>query len=245
MPIDRPDIGETKGFEKHTRREEGLEAPFAAHGVFGKLVSDAGHGAQEGEHILAGLPHPAAGERPAQEAGQRAHVGRDGNLVVVEHHNEAAAHVPGEVQPLKGFAAGEGAVADDGDHVMVKAGEITCQRHAKCGGNGRRGMPDAKMVIGAFRPAGKPGDAAPLPQGREGVATAGKQFVGIGLMPHVPDELVTLKIETGKQGQRQIRHPQRRGKMASGVRHHVHNAAAHLSGQLHKLGVGKGRKPRG
>ena len=90
------------------------------------------HIVAHGVHPLAGL---AAGEhlaiaplelvilrraaQPGQVPGQAAHVGVDGHAVVVEDHDQRLAAGSGVVEPLEAQTAAHGAVADQGQHMIV------------------------------------------------------------------------------------------------------------------------------
>jgi len=65
-----------------------------------------------------------------------------------------------------------------------------------------------KAVVGRFIPLGKAADAVLLSQGGKTVAPSGEQFVGVGLVPHVPDDLVVGGGEDPVQGNGQFHHPQ-------------------------------------
>ena len=239
VPVHRPDVGEAEGLEQHAGREKGLEAPFTAHGVQGQFLPDAGDGAQQLEHILAHLPHPAPGQGPAQEQGQCPHIGRDGDLVVIEHHDEPAPHMPGQVQTFKGLARRQGAVTDDGQDMFLAAGQIAGHGHAQGRGNGGGGMPHAEAVIGALAAAREARDPSQGTQGMEPGSASGQQLVGVGLVPHVPDDLVPLHVEGMQQGQGQFHDPQRRRQMPAVLGHHVYDALAQLRGQQRELFVRK------
>ena len=51
---------------------------------------------------------------------------------------------------------------------------------------------------------GEAGEAAVLAQRREAVAAAGQELVDVGLVAHVPDELVAGAVEDAVQGDRQL-----------------------------------------
>ena len=57
----------------------------------------------------------------------------DRHAVVVQDNDEPTAQAAGMVHRFPCHAAGDGAVADHRDHVIVAAGEIARQRHAKSG----------------------------------------------------------------------------------------------------------------
>ncbi len=63
-------------------------------------------------------------------------------------------------------------------------------------------MPDAEMIINAFLPARKAGDAPKGAQAGELCGAPREQLVGIGLMSHIPYKSVPVEIENRKQGKR-------------------------------------------
>ena len=70
-------------------------------------------------------------------------------------------------------------------------------------------------------------------------SASGQQLVGVGLVPHVPDDLVPLHVEGMQQGQGQFHDPQRRRQMPAVLGHHVYDALAQLRGQQRELFVRK------
>src|SRR5207253_11405902 len=87
-----------------------------------------------------------------QVLGERAHVGGDGHLVVVEDDDEAAVGVAGVVEGLEGHAAGHRAVADHGHDVVVLPLEVPRHGHTVGGGDGGGGVPSAERVVDALVP---------------------------------------------------------------------------------------------
>ena len=103
-------------------------------------------------------------------------------------------------------ASGQGTVTDDGCHMFVASPEIAGHGHAQRGGNGRGGVPHPEVIAGAFLPAGKAGNAAVTPQRFKAIRSAGKDFPGIALMSHIPDDGIAAGVEHGKQRQGQFHH---------------------------------------
>ena len=62
-------------------------------------------------------------------------------------------------------------------------------------------MSDTEMVIRTFGHARKTGQTVQKAQGVEAAGPAREQLVGIGLVPHVPNQLVLIQVKGGKQGQ--------------------------------------------
>ena len=56
-------------------------------------------------------------------------------------------------------------------------------------------MRRTERIIFTFGPLGEAGKPATLPQGTDAVAPAGKDFVRIALMAHVPDELILRRVK--------------------------------------------------
>ena len=82
-------------------------------------------------------------------------------------------------------------------------------------------MPGAEGIIFAFGAAGEAGEPALLPKGAHAVATAGQDFVRIGLMANIPDNAVVRGVEYGVQRHGQFDHTKARPEMAAGDRDSV------------------------
>ena len=127
---------------------------------------------------------------------ESAHGGGVGAAVVVHDDHDAALLVRGDVvDGLPGHAAGEGAVAHDGDDVPVAvAGQLPgagdAVRPGERGG-GVRAFDDVVLGFGAVRVAGQ---AALLAQGAE-VLASGEELVHVGLVAGVEDDAVAGGIE--------------------------------------------------
>ncbi|KAF5028890.1 hypothetical protein DSECCO2_654330 [anaerobic digester metagenome] len=74
-------------------------------------------------------------------------------------------------------------------------------------------MAHAEMVERAFRRTRKAAHPAEGAQGVELLLPAGKQLVGVGLMAHVPDQLVSAGVEHGQQRQGELHDAERWGEM--------------------------------
>ena len=104
--------------------------------------------------------------------------------------------MPGLVQTLEGHARGHGAVADDRDDLVVLLLQAAGRGHAQRGGDGGGAVAGAEGVVGALLALGEAADPAALAQGVEVFLAAGDELVGIGLVPHVPDDLVPGESKT-------------------------------------------------
>ena len=56
-------------------------------------------------------------------------------------------------------------------------------------------MPRCKGVVRTFAAAGKTGNSIKLAQGTKLLPSTGEQFVGIGLVPDIPDDLIPGGVE--------------------------------------------------
>ena len=140
--------------------------------------------------------HRRAKAHFVQVARQGPDVGRNGHVVVVQHHHQVGVgQVTRVVNGFKGHPAGHCAVADDGNHLVVFAGHIPGDRHAQAGGNAGGGVARAEVIELTFTALEITGNAVLLAQGMELVVTTGNQFVGIGLVAHVPDHLVAIEVK--------------------------------------------------
>ena len=57
---------------------------------------------------------------------ETAFVRSDGHIVIVKQYDEVAAQCSTYIKAFQGFAAGHGAVTDDGDYIAVFPFKITC-----------------------------------------------------------------------------------------------------------------------
>ena len=137
----------------------------------------------------------------------------DRHLIVVQDNNKAPPHVARLVQAFKGQPPGEGTVSDDREHMVFLSRQIPRHRHAEGRGNGCRGVPDAEMIERAFLDFRKTADASKLAQRMEVFRPSGQQLPRVALVPHIPDELVFLRVEYGKKRERQFDDAERGSQM--------------------------------
>ena len=118
VAVDRPDVGEAERLEQRAGDEpQGLGgvADLAAQ------LAGAGEPREAALELLAHLGERRVDADALEELGEGADVLRDAHAVVVEHHGDRRPERAGLVEALVRHAAGEGAVADDGDHAAVAA----------------------------------------------------------------------------------------------------------------------------
>ena len=81
----------------------------------------------------------------------------------------------------------------------------------------------------------KAADPAHLAQGVEAIHSPGQQLVGVGLVPHVPDDPIPAGVEDAQQGQSQFDHAQGRSQMTARCRHGLDDHAAKFFAQPDQL----------
>ena len=75
-----------------------------------------------------------------------------------------------------------------------------------------------------------------LTQGIEIVEPTGDQFVGVGLMAHIPDHTVMVEIQRLVQRQGQLHNPQARPQVTTAGGHHLQMPLTNLPSHVLKLG---------
>ena len=164
---------------------------------------------------------------------------RDRHVVVVEDDDEALVAGAGVVHGLVGHAGRHGAIADDGDDVIVAAREIARDRHAEAGGNRGRRMRGAEGVVFALGALGEAGESAAHAQRADLVAPAGQDLVRVALMADVPDQAIARRIEEIVQGDRQLDDAEAGAEVPARDGDGVDGLRAQLVGHLPKIGLGK------
>uniref|UniRef100_A0A0A9DP90 Uncharacterized protein n=1 Tax=Arundo donax TaxID=35708 RepID=A0A0A9DP90_ARUDO len=205
------------------------------------LLGDGLCGLSEAAELGAGLE---LGERPAERAdglGGAVHGGGgEGHLlVVVEDHDHVGVEVAGVVHSLVRLAGGHGAVADDGDDVVLAAEEVTRHRHAQRRRDARRAVADAERVVRALVALREPRQAGGLTDGVHPGPPAGEDLVRVRLVPDVPDDLVLGGVEHVVQRHGELHHAEARAQVAAGLGHRVHDLQAELRRQLLELRRGQ------
>ena len=89
-------------------------------------------------------------------------------------------------------------------------------------------MTGSKNVVRAFRPFQKPAQPVQLPNRQHAIPAPRQDFVGIGLVARIPDQLVIGRVESIVEGNGELDSPETRAKMASGFRHAVHQEFPHF-----------------
>ncbi len=236
VAVDRADVLQAEVLEHALRGDEVLQALLGAvQGVEERLAHD--RGAVEdllgaGQEALVAV----GGAQGGQVVGEAADGGRVGALVVVDDDDERAVLGLGDVvERLPGHAAGERAVADDRDDVVVLAAEdLVGLREAVGPAQDGGGVAVLDDVVLGLRLRGVAGQAALHLQLRE-VLAPGEQLVDVGLVPRVPQDAVLGRVEDAVQGDRELDHAEVGAEVAAGLGDGVDQEGADLVGQLIEL----------
>ena len=114
------------------------------------------------------------------------------------------------------------------------AGEVALHlgrhSHAEGSRDGGGTVAGAEGVVGAFAHLWEAADAAIGADGLEGFAAAGQYFVGIGLMPHIPDEFVVGCVEDIVEGYSELDGAEARGQVAGMGREGVNDICTQFVG---------------
>ena len=236
VAVDRADVLQAEVGEHHLRRERVLDAGLdAVHALVADLADD--------RHLLDGLAalleHPlVAGlqTKPRHVLGEAADRRRVAAAVVVDddHHRP-----PGRgdvVQRLPAHTAGQGAVADDGDHVAVAVpGQL--EGLGQSVGVRQRGAGVAGLhpVVLALAARGVARQAVLLAQRVEVVGATRQHLVHIGLMSGVEDDRIVRRIEHPVQGKGQLDHTEIGAEMPAGCSDLVNQEFADFPRQIAQL----------
>ena len=161
-------------------------------------------------------------------AGNAAHIGGDGHGIVIEDHDQRLRTGSGVVQPLIAEAAGEGAVAQQGDDMVILPAQGPCPGHPQGDGNRTGGMPRGEGVADALPGLGEAGDAPVGAQALQRLAASGEQLMHIALVPYVEYQTVPAGIEFLLYGHRELHDAQIGGQMPAILGHAVHQIFPNL-----------------
>ena len=136
----------------------------------------------------------------------------------------------GVVDGFQSHASGEGPVADHGHAFEGFSAPIPGQGHAEGSRNRGGGVASAEMVKTAFAALEIARHTTLLAKAVEILVSAGQQFVGVGLVAHIPDHLVVVEVQGLVEGQGELHNPEAWAQMSAAGGHHLEMALAHLAG---------------
>ena len=165
VAVDRADVAEAEFFEDDAGDDEGFGGFFELGGGGDDAVADAGDAVHQVAQRVAEGVVAAVGDQAVEVTGERADVGRDAHLVVIEDNDEVFGGVCRGVESFERDAAAEGAITDDGDDFFLAAFAVASGGEADGGGEDGAGMARAEGVVDAFIALQEAGAAAGLAQG--------------------------------------------------------------------------------
>ena len=214
-----PSRGPTYSKPSSSKRAPGvrkrLEGLLGLAGELDHLLADVGDAPEELLHVLPELGDPAARHDLVEVGRKGAHVGRNRHLVVVQDDDEVLLAVARPVEPFEGHARRHGPVADDGDDLEVFALEAARFRDPGRGRDRGAAVAHAEDVVDALLASREAADTAAFAQRVELVPPAGDEFVGVGLVTHIPDDLVPGGIEDVVEGKGELHGAKRGGQVAA------------------------------
>ena len=141
----------------------------------------------------------------------------------------------GVVDGLQRHAAGEGAIANDGNTLEVLAALVPGQGHAEGRRNRGAGVARTEVVEGALAALQITRNTVLLTQGVEVVVATGDQLMGIGLVAHIPNDPILVEVKGVIESQGEFHHPQTWAEVATARAHHVQVTLADLAGNAFEL----------
>ena len=239
MAVHGPQVAVAQLFEQQPGDRDALEGLLAPLGGLGQALADAlqGDGLDGALDAVPPVVVVLAGDHLVQVALERAHVGVDAHVVVVEDHKELLGlQVAALVEPLEGHARRHGAVADHGDAGIVLLLEVPGLGHAQGGGDAGAGVTRPEVVVEALVPLLEAREAAVLAQGVEAALAAGEDLVGVGLVADVPDDPVLEEVEAVQQGDGELHRPEVGAEVSARLADGVDEELPHLPRELLQLG---------
>ena len=139
----------------------------------------------------------------------------DGHVVIVENDQQVGLLArTGVVQPLERQTARHRTVADHGHHLPLLALEFRSFGHTERRRNRHGGMSAAESIVRTLGHTREAADTAQLAIGPKRLAAPGNDFMGIGLMPHVPHDFIVRSIEYVVQSDGKLHRSQARSQVS-------------------------------
>ena len=189
---------------------------------------------------LAGVPQLRVEADAIEIPRHGADVGGDRHPVVVEHDDDRRALPPGLVNRLEGDAAGQRAVTDDRHDIALLA-MATPHRLLDPHGVADRGggMAGAHDVVLGLEDRAERSQPLVLADRRQLVPAPGEDLVRIGLVAHVPEDLVLRRVEHRMQRDRELAGPEVGAEVAANLADGVDDVLPDLLCDLLQLLLGE------
>ena len=239
MAVHRPDVLQPEILEHPLRRQRVLDA------LLHRVQRVVGDGAEAGlavEPLLDGVQRRLVariGADVGELVGQAADGRRVGPSVVVDDDDDPTVARRDVVERLPGHAAGHRAVADDRDDRGVDAAQLVGLGHTVGVRKTRRRVRVLHPVVLGLGLARVPGKPVGLPEPFELRGPSGEHLVHVRLMPGVPHDPVTRRLEDAMERHRQLDHAEVRPEVPAVPRDGIDQPGADLPRQIVELLVGE------
>ena len=233
VAVYRAEVVETELLKKNGGPQHAFGGLFgAAHHFHGGFAAES---LDEMRGLVVQVLVTLVGDNAMEVTRHRAHVAVDGPLVVVEDDDHAFGLRSDVVHGLEGDAVGESGVARDGDDVFMSSGQVARYGHTQRRGERRARVAGSVAVVLALSAQHEAVQAARLADGLKTFAAAGENFVDIGLVAHIEEDLILGRREDRVQGQGELDHAQIGAQMAACLRESLDEKFANLPGKLGEL----------
>ena len=199
VSVNRSQISKAKLFKNRSRHHQVLYAAFQAAYSLQHITAEF-HIFEPALNIIFNFVIGFACTQLVQIFTHRAHVFGNRHFVIVEHNNHIFMQHTGVIQRLKSHAAGHGAVADNSYNIIILSLQVAGAGHAKRCRNRRTGMTGTEGIVLAFAALREAGKTAVLAQRRKLLPASGNNFMDIGLMTYVENNLIFRCIKNLMQG---------------------------------------------
>ncbi len=208
VPIDRTAVLKPKLLEQQSGKNHAFGKLFGTTGKLLHVTADVRDLAQQLPRFFTHLPVKLACNRSAQVRGDRPDIFRDRHLIVVEDYEEIFSKPSSVMQTFERHAGRHRPITDDTHDFMFLLQLLTAFYHTKSSRHPSPGMSSIECVVFTFFPLAEPAQPSVLAKRMELFAATGQEFMRIGLVTGVPDNLVGRRIEEILQGNRELNHTQ-------------------------------------
>ena len=228
MSVNRPQIGKSHLFKKRVGQDKSLDTVFKAFQPLGKKSAQRARVQRLYHKTLYSVIAPA-GAKHAQVPAHCSHIGRNGHFIIIQNHYQRQFAVSGIVQRFIGQPPCKRPIPDESGGAARFSVKSHAPEHSQGGGNGGTGMTGIEAVVNTFLPLGEAGDPSSLTQGcTQSLPAACKNLMGIGLMPHVKDQLIPGAPIDPVHGYDELHGPQAGGQMPAGFGNGLHHELPQL-----------------
>ena len=228
VAVHRPDVVKAQLFKQRARHHHAFDMFF---GTLEQLFNRR-HAGEDFFTAFTQRGVELSGEQLRQMVVQRADVLGNRHFVVVQHHQHIRLDITCVVHRFKRHPGGNGAIANHADGTTLFVLSACRDRDANTGGNGGGRVADAQHVVFALTAPWERMQAAFLADGANLVATAGQNFVRVGLMADVPDKLVERRVIDVVQRHGELHRAKPGGEVSAGTAHAVEQVTTQLVAQL-------------